>query len=138
MRSNRFMAVAMVCLVWAASSAALPQHETAAEDSINGDWKITFTLPGGQSASGTIAFRVEGNRLTGTVETAHTGPGTLQDGKWDHGKFTTTCVFEKHESIALAGEFKDGKLAGTFHTEGMDGTWEAARAAKNGGASKGE
>lgn len=127
--SNRGLAIAMMCVLAVASGAALSQHEVAAKNSITGDWTITFTLPGGQSASGTIAFRVDGNKLTGRVETAHTGPGTLQDGKWDNGKFTTTCVFEKHESIALSGEFKDGKLAGTFRTEGMEGKWEATRAA---------
>jgi hypothetical protein len=35
--------------------------------------------------------------------------------------------FEKHESIALMGEFKDGNLAGTFDTEGMTGKWTASR-----------
>jgi len=52
----------------------------------------------------------------------------LQGGAWSHNKLTGICVFDKHEAIALAGELRDGKLAGTFRTEGMDGKWEAVRA----------
>ena len=124
MRSYKFALVALACGLLTASAVA--QHRTGKLDSIAGDWTITFTVQG-QTVSGKLWFRVEGDKLSGTVETAHTGPGTLQ-GKWANNKLSATCVFEKHESIALAGELKDGKLSGTFHTEGRDGAWEATRA----------
>jgi hypothetical protein len=74
---------------------------------------------------------VEGENVTGTIETAHTGPGTVQDGKWIDGKLSATLVFEKHESIALTGGLKtdkDQKLEGEFRTEGRTGNWQAERA----------
>jgi hypothetical protein len=76
-----------------------------------------------------MSFQRKDGNLTGTVESHHTGPGKLENLKWQNGRLSATCVFEKHESIALEGELKDGKLSGTFHTEGRDGTWEATRAA---------
>lgn len=101
--------------------------QPAATDSIEGNWIVTFTIQG-QTVQGQMAFHTDGDKLSGTVETAHTGRGTLQGGAWSHNKMTGICVFEKHEAIALAGELRDGKLAGTFRTEGMDGKWEALRA----------
>ena len=128
MCNRRIMLTALACTMLLVSVMAPAQHRSSS-DSIAGEWKITFTIAG-QTASGTIAFHVDGNKLMGRVETAHTGAGTLQEGSWSEGKLSAKCVFEKHESIALAGELKDGKLSGTFHTEGMDGTWEATPAAK--------
>jgi len=101
--------------------------QPAAPASIEGDWTVTFTIQG-QTVPGRMAFHADGDKLSGTVETTHTGRGTLQGGAWLQNKVTAICVFENHEAIALAGELRDGKLAGTFRTEGMDGTWEALRA----------
>ena len=125
---QRAILAAVASVVLVIGAAAQPQHGSKSE-SIAGEWAITFTIAG-QTASGTITFAVDGDKLTGNVDSHHTGPGTLENGKWSNGKLSAKCVFEKHESIALDGEFKDGKLSGTFHTEGMEGTWEATRAAK--------
>ena len=57
----------------------------------------------------------------------HTGKGTITDGTFDDNKLICTLKFEKHEAIALTGEFKDDKLSGTFETEGMTGTWTGVR-----------
>jgi hypothetical protein len=57
-------------------------------------------------------------------------PEKLQDGKFAASKLSATCVFDRHESIALMGELQGEKLVGTFRTEGRDGKWEATRAAK--------
>lgn len=116
-----------------ANPAAVAQHGTQPSGSITGEWNITFTVQG-QTVSGTLVLAVEGETLTGTVETQHTGPGKLQDGKFTASKLSATCVFDRHESIALMGELHGEKLAGTFRTEGRDGKWEATRAAKHSAA----
>lgn len=115
-------------IVIAALCCALPALAQRAEaPSIGGDWAVTFTVQG-QTVPGQMAFHADGDKLTGTLDTEHTGHGTLEGGAWSHDKLTGICVFEHHEAIALAGELRDGKLAGTFRTEGMDGKWEAVRA----------
>ena len=132
-RSRMMRAVAMAGAVLCWSVAAVGQSATAdsskdsSKDSIEGNWTVTFTVQG-QTVSGQMAFHAQGEKLSGTVESAHTGRGTLSGGAWMHQKLSGICVFEQHDAIALAGELRDGKLAGTFETEGMNGTWEATRA----------
>src|SRR5437016_805388 len=104
-----------------AITAAAQKH-----DPITGEWDVTFTIEG-QSASGTFKFKLEGDKVTGTVDTAHTGPGTLSKGKWADKKLAFTLEFAKHESIAVTGGFKDQKLEGEFATEGTTGKWVATR-----------
>lgn len=112
-----------------ASSAAVAQQGTRPSASIAGEWNISFMVQG-QTAPGTLVLAVEGETVTGTVETQHTGPGKLQDGKFAASKLSATCVFDRHESIALMGELQGEKLVGTFLTEGREGKWEATRTAK--------
>ena len=96
-------------------------------DSINGPWTVTFTIQG-QTVSGQMSFQADGEKLGGSMETQHTGHGTLNGGAWSHNKLSGIYVFESHEAIAIAGEFREGKLAGVFRTEGLDGKWEAVPA----------
>ena len=115
-----------------ASSAAVAQNGARPSGSIAGEWNISFMVQG-QIAPGTLVLAVEGETVTGTVETQHTGPGKLQGGKFAASKLSATCVFERHESMALMGELQGEKLVGTFRTEGRDGKWEATRTAKASG-----
>jgi hypothetical protein len=101
--------------------------QQAGTAAIDGDWNVTFSIEG-QTVSGQMTFHADRDELSGTMETAHTGRGRLQGGAWSHDKLAGIYVFEHHEAIALAGELRDGRLAGTFRTEGMDGKWEALRA----------
>ena len=126
MSRNRFVALIIFCFMLVTSAIGQQQHGSSNEPSIVGDWNITFAVSG-QTASGTMSLRTEAGSLAGNIGTPHTGPGTLHDVKWADGKLTATCVFEQHESILLAGELKDGALAGTFQTEGREGTWKATR-----------
>src|SRR5258706_2002351 len=98
----------------------------AATDSIKGVWAGVFLIAG-HTANATMKFDVDGKKVTGTMNSEHTGPGTVTEGKWENGKLTCTIKFEKHESIEFSGWFKDGKLEGEFKTEGMTGTWTATR-----------
>lgn len=129
MNSWRLIVVVLAFEFMLGTLMASAQHSARPSASVAGKWNITFTLQG-QTAPGTLVLAIDGETLTGTVETHHTGPGKLQDGKFSATKLSATCVFEHHESIALTGELKNEKLVGTFHTEGMDGTWEATRTEK--------
>jgi hypothetical protein len=96
---------------------------------ITGEWIVHFTVEN-QTVPGKMSLHLEGDKLTGSIETAHTGPGTVQDGKWIDRKLTATLIFEKHESIALTGGFQgdnNQKLEGEFRTEGRTGKWQAER-----------
>ena len=93
-------------------------------DAVSGDWDATFHIVG-YTIKGAMTFKVEGENLTGTVETQHTGRGTLTNGHLKDGKLTFTANFEKHESISFTGTIVDGKLTGEFQTEGNTGQWTA-------------
>ena len=106
---------------------APPPSPTTSDHSITGDWIIHFQA-GHQSVSGSLRLQADGDRIAGSVETAHTGPGTVQNGKWSNQKLSATLVFEKHESVALEGELKsNGTLAGNYTTEGRTEAWQAER-----------
>ena len=82
-----------------------PPATPTAEQSITGDWVIHFQA-GHESVSGSLHLQADGERLAGTVETGHTGPGTVENGKWSKQKLEATLVFKKHESVVLEGELK--------------------------------
>lgn len=126
MRSHKVvLQIATVCAALCCTAIALDQHATA--ESIDGDWTVTFMVEG-QSVSGRMAFQADGEKLGGSVETQHTGQGKLNGGAWSHNKLSGIYVFHEHEAIAIAGQLREGKLAGVFCTEGRDGKWEAVRA----------
>src|SRR5215469_395481 len=104
-----------------------PLPRTMADQSITGDWVIHFQA-GHTNVSGSLHLQVDRERLIGTVETAHTGPGTIQNGKWSNQKLDATLIFERHESVVFEGELKsDGTLAGHYTTENRTETWQAER-----------
>jgi hypothetical protein len=55
--------------------------ETKNKDRISGEWKATFEL---QGTTVPVAFelKLDGNKITGTVNSAHTGAGTISKGAW--------------------------------------------------------
>jgi hypothetical protein len=127
MSKNKFFSV--LCGALALPCVLLGQQPgtTAVNQSVTGDWVIHFQA-GKQNVSGNLHLEVDGEKLTGTIETAHTGPGTIQDGKWSSQKLNATCVFAKHENVVLEGELKsDGTLAGKYSTEGRTEPWSAER-----------
>jgi hypothetical protein len=119
-KTTTFIAVTILAV---SASLALAGHTT---DSVAGDWHITFKM-GEHTGEGTMTLKLDSDKVTGTVETAHTGKGTLNNGKYRDGKLSFTADFEKHESINFTGELKDGKIQGEFATEGMTGTWAATK-----------
>jgi hypothetical protein len=97
-------------------------------DNISGDWKASFEVEDIKTPV-TFSLKLDGQRVTGTANSDHTGPGTLKDGRWVNGELSFTMDFTAHESVVVTGRFKDGKLVGEFATEGRRGTWEASKGA---------
>ena len=96
-------------------------------DSVAGDWTVYFQAMG-HTVPGQLHLESAGEKLTGTIETEHTGPGKVQDGKWSNNKVTANLVFERHETIIFEGERKsDGTLSGQYKTEGRTDAWHAER-----------
>ena len=124
--------IAVMCAALGLPGVIFGQHHAppatpTAEQSITGDWVIHFQA-GHESVSGSLHLQTDGERLAGTIETSHTGPGTVENGKWSDQKLEATLVFKKHESVVLEGELKsNGTLAGNYTTEGRTETWQAER-----------
>ena|SRR5436190_15054496 len=95
-------------------------------DPISGEWNVSFFVHESKTPA-TFTLKLEGTKITGTAYSDHTGPGTVRDGKWDQGRLSFTLDFKKHESIAITGSLKDGKLLGEFTTEGFTEKWEAVK-----------
>ena len=114
--------IATVILALSASFALA----AANSGSVSGNWNITFKM-GEHTGEGTMSLKLDGDKVTGTVETAHTGTGTLSNGTFKDGKLSLTADFATHESIKFTGEIKDGKIVGEFFTEGTSGTWAASK-----------
>src|SRR5947208_2533916 len=106
--------------------ALLGSHGEQPEDPISANWNVTFYVHDMKTPA-SFAFKVDGTRVTGTAYSNHTGAGTIRDGKWVDGKLSFTLDFKKHESIAISGMLKEGKLIGEFTTEGFTDKWEASR-----------
>jgi hypothetical protein len=130
MRSRKasFVLMAGLALAFIFTALATGGQRAAAAgtdvDPLTGDWNATFTIAG-QSVQVKLNFKLDGQQVTGTVVSAHTGAGTVKGGEWKDKKLTFTANFDQHESIAMTGHLADGKLVGTFATEGMEGTWTA-------------
>src|SRR3974390_1678123 len=111
MKNRRAIWIVLAFVPVLAASVAVAQQGSQPSGSIAGQWNITFMVQG-QSVAGSLVLAAEGDRLTGTVETQHTGPGKLQDGKFAASKLSATCAFERHGSIDLPGELQGEKLVG--------------------------
>jgi hypothetical protein len=136
MRSRMMMSLVLAALlagVASACSAAAFHHEVFAPESsrqdadpITGEWDVTFHVQNSKTPA-TFKLKLDGDKVTGTVYSEHTGAGTLRDGSWKDNQLSFTIDFAKHESIAITGTLKDGALVGEFRTEGFVEKWEAKR-----------
>jgi len=119
--------VSLIAAALSASSTIMSHRGVAqSSDPISGDWDVSFTLQA-TTVTGTFKLKLDGRKVIGTVESPHTGPGTLSNGSWENNMLSFTLDFKTHESIVITGALKEGKLVGEFRTEGMKGTWEAKR-----------
>ena len=135
-RTLFFAAIGVLALTTVSGCAAINAHHrslanelhraAAADDPLTGEWTATFYVHDSKTP-GSFSFKLDGTKVTGTAYSDHTGPGTIREGKWEDGKLSLTLDFKKHESIAVKGSLKDGKLAGEFSTEGFTDKWEATK-----------
>ena len=95
-------------------------------DPISGEWDVTFHVQNTKTPA-TFKLKLDGDKVTGTAYSDHTGPGTLRDGSWKNNQLSFNLDFARHESIAVTGAMKDGTLSGEFRTEGFSEKWEAKR-----------
>lgn len=122
------LVLVMVFGVFCSVNRALPIQHNAADsgDLISGEWDATFYAMG-QATSFALELKLQGDKVTGKVNSAHTGPGTVSNGSWAENKLSMTLDFAKHESIAVTASLKDRKLTGEFRTEGFVAKWEAKK-----------
>ncbi len=130
MRSRIFTSLILIMLALAAASQFSANIRsvgaTQTPDLISGDWDALFKV-GEHTSPASFKLKLDGDKVTGTAESAHTGPGTVRDGSWVDGKLSFTLDFKTHESIAITGKLQEAKLVGEFTTEGFTSTWEATK-----------
>lgn len=105
-------------------AAANPAPATAG-DPISGEWDATADAQG-TSIPFTLKLKLEGDKLTGTSESAQ-GPATLSKGTYSAGKISFSLE-TGNGAIGMTGTVKDGKIVGDFDFAGqMTGKWEAKK-----------
>src|SRR4026208_1976092 len=118
MRFRMFIGLTMMLIAAAGLSFSVvtgSARATQTPDLISGDWDALFKV-GEHTSPATFKFKLDGDKVSGTAESAHTGPGTIRDGSWVDGKLTCTLDFKTHESIAITGKLQETKLVGEFTT----------------------
>jgi len=98
-----------------------------AADPISGSWAATFQVEGYPPTPAIFELKLDGQKVTGTIKSEHTGPGKVTEGRWANDSLSFTAVFETHESIAIWGHLEADKLVGEFKTEGFVAKWEAKK-----------
>ncbi len=121
--------VALLLLASGLAGPAAPRSSSVA-DPISGTWDVTFHVEGYPPTPATFELKLNRTRLTGTIQSEHTGSGDVTEGSWERGKLSFVAVFKNHESIAVTGTLADGNLAGEFTTEGFTAKWEAVKRPK--------
>src|SRR5215510_10242762 len=62
-------------------------------DPISGEWNVMFYVEG-HNTPATFTFKLDGQKVTGTAYSDHTGPGTIRDGKWADSRLSFTLDFK--------------------------------------------
>jgi hypothetical protein len=121
----RFFAVGIVAACLMAGVAAQSQA------SVSGKWRMTVTFPQ-QPAAGTLVLKVEGERVTGTLDAGFAGGSIPIEGEFSHGMltFSGSTASGPHPGLQLdfTAKLNDDKLAGTFSWQVGDFPWTAERA----------
>lgn len=133
--SKRFVLTLVVCLAGFFSACSVIHSAAASEpaayksDPISGQWDASFEAENGNSFTLTLNLQLEGDKVTGTYESAHTkGGDRISKGTWTANKNKLGLALETgHGTMVLTGILKDGKLAGEFDGGQMRGKWEAQK-----------
>src|SRR5882762_4339489 len=100
-----FVAVTLMVVGCTIASAKTGGPISPDKDPISGQWTGTFEVEG-NTAEVTFDLKLDGDKVTGKLESVHTGPGTLNKGIWMHNRVSFTAEFPKHESIEIVGTLK--------------------------------
>jgi major membrane immunogen (membrane-anchored lipoprotein) len=102
-----------------------PAGASSAGDPLSGEWEGSADA-GGQQIPFTLKLKLEGEKVTGTSETAQ-GAIPLTDGKFSAGKLSF-AIDTGQGLIKLNGMVKEGKIDGEFDFAGqMNGKWAAKK-----------
>jgi hypothetical protein len=93
----------------------------------NGVWKGPVEFPDGTTRELTYTLKVDGDKLTGTIESQR-GKIEISDGKITTNGFTFNTVRDGN-TIAHEGKLEDGKIKITVHTSGGDREYTLSQAA---------
>jgi hypothetical protein len=97
----------------------------AGGDPVTGEWDASADA-GGQTIPFTLKLKLEGEKVTGTSESAQ-GALPLTNGKFAAGKLSF-AIDTGQGAITLTGMVKDGKIDGDFDFAGqMTGKWGAKK-----------
>jgi hypothetical protein len=97
-----------------------------AQDAVSGEWDATLEAHG-DSFPVTLNLKRDGNKVTGTFESAHLGRGALSNGSFAANRLSFT-MDGPHGAIEVTGQLNAGKLAGEFHVgDEVQGKWEAKK-----------
>jgi len=118
-------AAAAIAVVLLAGSAMLAQQPSS---SIAGKWTMTTQMQGGNGFVSTLDLKLDGKKVTGTVESQYgTSPLT---GEFADNTLTFSMTFNGQQGpmqIPYTATLKDGKLTGTLSAGQMEIPWTAER-----------
>ncbi len=121
------LAIMATVLSVCATGASSPAGKTTDQSSVEGRWvgRITGT-PHGDMTMG-LALKQEGNKVTGTLTTEHTGEMPVE-GELNERALKLATGTHAEMQIVLTGTLKDdGSLSGYLSSEVGDMTWSAER-----------
>lgn len=97
-------------------------------DAVSGDWIATFDA-NNVTITGELTLKLDGDRLSGSLHTEHTGSGMLTNTSFTGNWIAFHAEFASHVPIQIIARLQDGKLTGEFRVaaENMQGTWQATR-----------
>ena len=105
----------------------VPAHPVPA--SIDGDWSVVFTVPGGPTFPAQAVIASKGEELEATFLT-DTGDFRWLAGRYEHGRLELSCFDGAHAFLLRADVDESGALDGGFWAMGgMHATWRATRMA---------
>ena len=108
-------------------------HTLARTDSVAGEWDAEFSTPGGTSEF-KLLFKVDGEKLTGTVKRAR-GDSALEGTiKGNDIQFSYTITYgDRDLTLTMTGKVDGDTMKGVvyFGESGQSSDWSAKRAPKD-------